>query len=51
MKAAVTVAELAEWCKSNDTDLSEDAAECSFFFFFTCIFDFLYFMLVGALLK
>lgn len=33
MKAAVTVAELAEWCKSNDTDLSEDAAECSFFFF------------------
>lgn len=50
MKAAVTVAELAESCKSNDTDLKMQL-NVAFFFFFTCIFDFLYFMLVGALLK
>lgn len=34
MKAAVTVAELAEWCESNDTDLSENAAECCFFYLY-----------------
>lgn len=31
MKADVTVAELAEWCESNDPDLSDDAAERCFF--------------------